>query len=87
MLYAFFDGRGNLIERPAIVVKVWNDDCANMRVLLDEGDAVAGVENGIWFRSSVTSSGRPTEPRAGFWRFPPFVPAKPEPTPESPAAA
>jgi len=70
------DADGNVVERPAVVVRVWNKDtgAVNLQVFLDGGNDAGEFINGEQCRQGLawkTSVTRTDAPAVGSWWWPP----------------
>lgn len=66
--FHFHDAVGNLVTRPAMIVRVWNDSEVNLQVFTDGGNDGIDQASGLWKRAQVPYH---HEIRAGSWRWPP----------------
>jgi hypothetical protein len=67
VLYKLREGASAGQERPAMIVRVWTDDCVQLKVFLDEVND-HGSET---FASSATRAGAWAGDPEGTWRWPP----------------
>jgi hypothetical protein len=81
IVHFHFQHRGELVTRPAIVVRVWDPqkhpayqcDEVNLRVFLDGANDGEGTDGPSDCQTSVPRSDGPW---LGCWSWPPYVPAR-----------
>lgn len=79
IVHFLVERRGEIEARPAMIVKVWSEDCVQLQVFLDGGNDAAVKDGGGGFAADECDRGLawrtsvPEGTEIGQWSWPPRV--------------